>query len=575
MVASIEPGQRVDRYVVERVLGEGGMAVVYRVRHETLGTAHALKVLTIGNKQIQARLVQEGRVQATLRHTNIVAVTDVLLHEGAPALLMEFIEGPSMDQLIQQYRPTLPESIALFRAVVAGVRHAHNKGLIHRDLKPANVMLDLTDGVTPKVTDFGLAKATEGDGGQSYQKTRAGTTMGTPAYMPPEQIRDASSVDKRADVYSLGAILFELVCGRPAFVADDIITLMTDVAAGKRADANLLAPGLPASVLATIERSMNPVAAERLADCDALLEMLDADPALPRSADLGLLASGTAVASAARGLGSNTPAPAQARSHPTWAGASGGPAAAEAPKQAPPADVARRPTPALTMVAPPPDAEVASQPPVNPSITSLSPMSTSMPPETASGSNRGVLAVAGVVVVLALAFAAVAGVGALAVALSAGGAGTTVAQVPPEPPVDVPPVVPPIDVKPVDVKPVDVPPVVAPVDVPPVVAPVDVKPVVIKPVVIKPVDVKPVDVKPVVVAAVATGTVTVAGDAQKVRLTDGTRELSPDQPIPVGTWQVKAWFDGPTPVSAGKVVVTAEKPMTIKCNASLLQCRSF
>ena len=96
-MSALEPGREVDRYVVQGLLGEGGMAEVYRVRHATLGTLHALKVLTIRSRSVRERLVLEGRVQATLRHPNVVAVTDVLVIDGAPGLLMEFIEGPALD----------------------------------------------------------------------------------------------------------------------------------------------------------------------------------------------------------------------------------------------------------------------------------------------------------------------------------------------------------------------------------------------------------------------------------------------------------------------------------------------
>jgi serine/threonine-protein kinase len=271
----LQTGARIDRYVVEGKIGEGGMATVYRVRHETLGTTHALKVLTIAAKEVRKRLLQEGQVQSQLSHENIVRVTDVIPDVGGqPGLLMEFVEGPTLDQWLTRYQPTLEEALTLFRGICAGVGHAHTKGLIHRDLKPANVLLALSEErLTPKVADFGLAKelgrlAVAG-------ATRTGATMGTPGYMAPEQIRDASSVDRRADLWSLGCILYRLTCGVPPFEGDDIIELFNQVATGDCVPSRSLRPGLPDAVHVAIERLLEVHAHQRLADCALLMDFLD------------------------------------------------------------------------------------------------------------------------------------------------------------------------------------------------------------------------------------------------------------------------------------------------------------
>ncbi|MCB9677324.1 MAG: serine/threonine protein kinase [Alphaproteobacteria bacterium] len=269
----LSTGFEIDRYVVEEKLGEGGMAVVYRVRHATLGTRHALKVLTLTSRDVKERLIQEGKVQATLRHANIVAVTDVLDVDGSPGLLMEFIQGPALDHWLYHYQPSVEEAVTLFRGIVAGVGHAHEKGLIHRDLKPANVLLHVDDkGVHPKVTDFGLAKLTDSP---NNRRTRTGTTMGTPAYMSPEQIRDASAVDRRADIYSLGVILYELVCGKVPFHDDDIIELFTKVAAGDYPPPKSLRPDLPDNICEAIDAMMEVDRDHRASDCQSILEILD------------------------------------------------------------------------------------------------------------------------------------------------------------------------------------------------------------------------------------------------------------------------------------------------------------
>ncbi|MCA9566574.1 MAG: protein kinase, partial [Myxococcales bacterium] len=127
-------GATVDRYVVEGVLGEGGMAIVYLCRHVQLGTKHALKLLTMSSRAIKERLVQEGQVQASLRHPNIVAVTDIIVVNGAPGLVMEYIEGPSLDDLLDQQTLTYEQADVLVEGLLRGVAHAHSRGLVHRDL---------------------------------------------------------------------------------------------------------------------------------------------------------------------------------------------------------------------------------------------------------------------------------------------------------------------------------------------------------------------------------------------------------------------------------------------------------
>ncbi len=278
----LRPGEVVERYEVESVLGEGGMAAVYRVRHRTLGTEHALKVLTSVGVAARERLLLEGRAQARLRHPNLVAVTDVLNVNGAPGLLMEYVPAPTLQMLLLRGALPLPEALRLFRAMVAGVRHAHAAGFVHRDLKPSNVLLSRDDEGrwVPRVADFGIAKSLD-DPPESRGAglTRTGMAMGTPRYMAPEQFRDARSVDRRADVYSLGCILLELLTGVPAFPYDDMMEVYAAAAAGEHTP---IPRGLPPSVVATLEGCLQPDPAARLPDCDAVLACLDA-PARTRT----------------------------------------------------------------------------------------------------------------------------------------------------------------------------------------------------------------------------------------------------------------------------------------------------
>ena len=276
----LAPGHVIDRYTVERLLGSGGMAEVYLVRHNTLGSPHALKVLSHAGPSVHDRLIQEGRVQANLRHPNIVAVTDVLEVGGAPALLMEFVEGQALDEWLQVHEPTLDQALYIFNAILDGVEEAHTVGVAHRDLKPANVMISAR-GV-PKVADFGLAKALATE--QQHGHTRTGSAMGTPAYMAPEQIRNAKDTDTRADIFALGCILYELVCHQQAFEAPDLLSLFNKVATGDSADPLLLRPDLPQHVVQALRGSMEVERDARIQDVQGLRSVLNGESTWTRPA---------------------------------------------------------------------------------------------------------------------------------------------------------------------------------------------------------------------------------------------------------------------------------------------------
>ncbi|MCB9676880.1 MAG: serine/threonine protein kinase [Alphaproteobacteria bacterium] len=266
----LAPGTVVERYTVDGVLGRGGMAVVYRVHHNQLGSPHAMKVLTLPTPSVRKRLLQEGRVQSTLRHPNIVAVTDVVDLDGSPALVMEYVRGPSLSDFLSACRPTRKQADALADGILAGVQAAHAAGLVHRDLKPGNVLLSTAGGVpVPKITDFGLAKLLDDDS-DTATRTRSGVAMGTPAYMAPEQIRDSRTVDHRADLWSLGAILYELVTGERAFVGADTMELFQAVCAAQFVPVRERLPKAPARMVKAIEAALTVPLADRAPDCATL-----------------------------------------------------------------------------------------------------------------------------------------------------------------------------------------------------------------------------------------------------------------------------------------------------------------
>ncbi len=269
---SLSTGTVVDRYTLDAPIGEGGMAMVFRVRHNGLGTMHALKVLTLGGSQIRERLRQEGQVQATLKHPNVITVTDMIDLGGSPGLIMEYVAGPCLHDYLRDTRLSVDQADELARGILSGVAAAHGRGLIHRDLKPANIMLQVTDrGLVPKITDFGLAKLL-GEGGRGFNKTRTGSTMGTPHYMSPEQVRDSKNVDTATDIFALGAILYELVCGERAFDGRDLLEIFNAVAHGKYIPPRDVVPELPQRMHDAIVAALQVDPSDRPPSCEALLQ---------------------------------------------------------------------------------------------------------------------------------------------------------------------------------------------------------------------------------------------------------------------------------------------------------------
>ena len=263
------------RFEVERILGAGGTALVYLVKERATEQRYALKLLTITSAAIRERMLREGKVQGEIAHPNVIRVTEVLDIEGAPALIMEYVDGPSLEQALGRYRLTMGDAETLFQGVLAGVAAAHAAGLVHRDLKPANILLARTrDGFVPKVTDFGLAKLTDGESLKQVGQTRSGIAMGTPSYMSPEQIRDAKTVDKRADLWSLGCILYELVSRQRAFPGDEALAIYNAIVEGEFIPVRKHVRDIPARLEQAIHGCLRNELDDRIPDCDELLAVL-------------------------------------------------------------------------------------------------------------------------------------------------------------------------------------------------------------------------------------------------------------------------------------------------------------
>jgi tetratricopeptide (TPR) repeat protein len=233
----------VPGYEILGELGRGGMGVVYRAKHIGLNRQVALKMILAGSHasvQELARFRAEAEAVAQLQHPNIVQVYDVGEHEGCPFFSLEFIDGGCLTDRIGNTPQPPAEAARTVQVLAAAMEYAHKRGILHRDLKPANILLG-HDG-TPKITDFGLAKRLEGDSSH----TRTGSILGTPSYMAPEQaFGHSKEVGPAADIYALGAILYELLTGRPPFQGTTLLETVQMVRTAEPVPPSRLQPRLP------------------------------------------------------------------------------------------------------------------------------------------------------------------------------------------------------------------------------------------------------------------------------------------------------------------------------------------
>lgn len=239
----LSEGPEVPGYEILGEVGRGGMGVVYKARHIRLDRIVALKVVLAGahaGPEQLARFVVEGQAVARLSHPGIVQVYDVGDVDGLPFISLEFVDGVSLEQLVGG-KPLNPAVAAeLLETLARTMQVSHEAGIVHRDLKPANVLLT-TDGM-PKITDFGLAKRLESQSSQ----TQSGTIMGSPSYMAPEQaFGKLHEIGPRTDVYSLGAILYELLTGRPPFQGTTVLDTLDQVRSQEPVPPSRLQPKVP------------------------------------------------------------------------------------------------------------------------------------------------------------------------------------------------------------------------------------------------------------------------------------------------------------------------------------------
>ncbi len=271
-----------ERYVIEEIIGEGAMGMVYRARHVRLPRTFAVKVLfgdLASDAVMRLRFAQEAAAASQLSHPNLVPVVDFGKSErGLLYLIMDFVEGETLAELIHREAPLDPlRVVEITRAMTLGLAHAHAQGLVHRDFKPDNVVMERREGAPamPRILDFGLAISAREDLDCDARLTQNGFVVGTPVYISPEQARDLP-VDHRADLFALGVVMYEMLAGKPPF----------DGAAMDVAHKNMAEPMppmavrnpnavVPAELEAVVMRLVEKAPEDRYQSAEELLAALD------------------------------------------------------------------------------------------------------------------------------------------------------------------------------------------------------------------------------------------------------------------------------------------------------------
>lgn len=262
---------KVGEYRVVSVIGQGGMGKVYKAIDPRTRRFVIVKQLLAKSPALAARFHREAVIMRTFDHPNIVHVHDEFRHGDSSYVVMEFVDGGSLEALIAE-RGKLPATVAalILRECLRGLAYAHQHGVVHRDIKPDNILL--SKGGEVKLVDFGIATAMPG---ASEELTRTGMMMGTPAYMSPEQLTDAKHVDHRSDIYAIGVSLYQMLTGVRPFGSSLSAETVSKIAAGDYTEPTKLNPTIPPPLAQICRRTMETKPRRRYPNCDRILHELD------------------------------------------------------------------------------------------------------------------------------------------------------------------------------------------------------------------------------------------------------------------------------------------------------------
>ncbi len=269
-----EAAEFIGKYKILGLLARGGMGAVYKAVHPTLNRTVILKKLTVkGNPQFIERFKREAKIMMDFKHDNIVTVFDHFKEGNSYFIVLEFVDGFSLEELIKRER-ALDSILAMriFLEICEALKYAHDTGVIHRDIKPANVLISKAGQV--KLVDFGIAAYEEEPDGEAL--TTHGMTLGTPSYMPPEQFEDTKSVDKCADIYALGVVLYEMVTGKKPFPGNFAPDTINMIQKGRYLRVRKHNPRIDGTVGRLIGKMIKPKKSQRFQDLGPVIKILKA-----------------------------------------------------------------------------------------------------------------------------------------------------------------------------------------------------------------------------------------------------------------------------------------------------------
>jgi len=261
--------EKFGKYVVLRQIGSGGFGSVFEARDPGIERAVAIKTCHVQDEEVRARFLQEARLAGNLHHRNLTTIYDIGAEGDVLYLVCEFLPGEDLDAFIGRRDQPLIEKVEILIGVAYGLAHAHDQGVIHRDIKPSNIRI-LPDR-TVKIMDFGIAKSMYAE----RTLTRTGLTLGTTAYLAPEQVR-GEPVDRRTDIFSFGVLAYELLSSRKPFAGPNPAAVLESIAGKDASPLSEVSPDVPARLAQIVEKAMRKNPADRYPSIDPIRRELTA-----------------------------------------------------------------------------------------------------------------------------------------------------------------------------------------------------------------------------------------------------------------------------------------------------------